>query len=70
MYAMLKLDGRDVRATHHEGSRHFFAEEGVPMLGPNGVTGERNDIERGAADLCWSQTVDFLHEKLDPLQKS
>ncbi len=70
MNAMLKLDGRDVRVTHHEGARHFFAEEGVPMLGPNGVTGDRNDIELGAADLCWSETVDFLREKLDPFHQS
>lgn len=70
MSAMLRLDGREVEIRHHEGARHFFAEEGVPMLGPNGVSGERNDIERGAGDRCWSDSVDFLTEKLVPGHQS
>jgi carboxymethylenebutenolidase len=64
MHAHLRLAGRHVEVTHHEGARHFFAEEGVPMLGPNGVTGDRNDIERGASDRCWEQTVEFLQRIL------
>ena len=64
MHAMLRLAGRDVEVTRHEGARHFFAEEGVPMLGPNGVAGERNDIERRASDRCWEQTTDFLRNRM------
>ncbi|MGI9578669.1 MAG: dienelactone hydrolase family protein [Microthrixaceae bacterium] len=70
MSAMLRLDGREVAISNHVGVRHFFAEEGVPMLGPNGVTWDRNDIERRASDQCWSATVEFLTNKLNPDHQS
>ena len=61
---------REVVGHLHEGARTFFAEDGVQMLGPNGVTGSRNDIERRASDACWATTVNFLLEKLAPDHQS
>ncbi len=65
MQAHMRLLDKSVAVHRHSGARHFFAESGVEMLGPNGVTGERNDIERRESDLCWESTAAFLHDSLD-----
>jgi carboxymethylenebutenolidase len=65
MQAHLLLLDTSVEVHRHEGTRHFFAEDGVPVLGADGTPGERDDVEREAAQRAWLRSTEFLHEHLD-----
>ena len=56
----LMLLDKVVEVHRHAGTRHFFAEEGVPALGPGGETGERTEVDRAAAEAAWRRTLEFL----------
>ena len=64
MQAHLKLAGKEVEAETHPGTRHFFAESGVPVLDAEGVLGERKPSEEAAAATAWLRSVDFLRSRL------
>jgi carboxymethylenebutenolidase len=64
MQSQLLLLEKSIEVHHHQGTRHFFAEEGVPMLDAGGNTGERTHVEAAAADAAWIRTVGFLDEHL------
>ncbi len=66
MQSQLLLLEKSIEVHHHRGTRHFFAETGVPMLDASGATGERNEIEVGATATAWERTVEFLAEHLGP----
>lgn len=65
MQAHIRLAGGSVVSTRHSGTRHFFAESGVPVLGADGGVGERDDVEETAATSAWEQTVEFLRCHVD-----
>ncbi len=64
MQAHLHLAGVAVEAVRHPGTRHFFAEAGVPVVDSDGAAGERGLTEEAAAVTAWNQTVAFLSDHL------
>lgn len=60
MQAHIRLAGASVVTRRHPGTRHFFAESGVPVMGADGDIGERGVVEEVAAEAAREQTVEFL----------
>jgi dienelactone hydrolase len=60
MQAHLLLLEKSVEVVTHEGTRHFFAESGVPVLDSEGNSGERSPVEAVAAEAAMEQTLEFL----------
>lgn len=60
MQAHIRLVGGSFQSTTHPGTRHFFAESGVPVMGADGAVGERGVVEEVAEATAWEQTVEFL----------
>lgn len=65
MQAHIRLAGGSVESTTHPGTRHFFAESGVPVMSADGAVGERGVVEETAAETAWGQTIDFFHGHLE-----
>lgn len=65
MQAHIRLVGGSVEVTTHPGTRHFFAESDVPVVGADGAVGERGMLEEAAAATAWKQTTGFLGEHLE-----
>ncbi len=70
MQSFLRLADKSVEVQRHAGTRHFFAETGVPVIDVDGETGERTDAEELASISAWTRTVEFLHENLDHVSGS
>ena len=66
MKAHLLLLGKSVEVKDYEGTRHFFAEAGVPVLDAAGEIGERSEHETEAAALAWDRTLAFLRANAAP----
>ncbi len=64
MQAHLNLAGATVSVERHEGTRHFFAESGVPVLDAEGNLGERTPAEEAAAAAAWLETTALLDRAL------
>jgi carboxymethylenebutenolidase len=64
LQAHLLLVGKSVEVHRYPGTRHFFAETGVPALDAAGESGERSAQEVAAAELAWGRSVGFLAEAL------
>lgn len=60
MQSHMLLLGKSVEVSPHEEARHFFAEEGVPMLDSQGETGARSGPEEIDAADAWAETLEFL----------
>ena len=60
MQSHLLLLDKSVEVHRHDGTRHFFAEDAVPMLAADGSTGQRSPSEAAAAADAWRRTIEFL----------
>ncbi len=64
MQAHIRLVGGSVEVVTHPGTRHFFAEGGVPVVDAQGTAAQRGVVEQAAEVTAWNHTVDFLGEHL------
>jgi carboxymethylenebutenolidase len=64
MQSHLLLLERSVSVHRYPGTRHFFAEDGVPVLDAAGEEGTRSIEEAEAAGLAWQRTRELLDAAL------
>lgn len=64
LHSHLLLLGHSVEVHRCTGTRHFFAESGVPVLDGRGSSGPRTDDEEAASERAFVRTVAFLAENL------